>query len=180
VPLLSVAVVGGEVAPYPDAVTVSCVPLAIVFVPVKATVAAAPMTPRPTPLMGVSAVMTVAVPLQLAVPLLSVAVVGGVVAPVPSAVTVRCVPLAIVFVPVNITVAVAPETPLKLDRLQVWPAEPVIVPPEVYVGLLVAGEYVGSIPDVPPMPKLDRLQVWPFEPVIVPPEVYVGLVVAAE
>jgi nitrate reductase NapE component len=129
-PLLSVAVVGGVVAPYPDAVTVSCVPLAIVFVPVNGTVAVAPMTPEP-PGIAISEVMTFAVPLQVAVPLLNVAVVGAVVAPDPSAVTVSCVPLVIVFVPVNGTVAVAPVTPLKLDRLQVWPAEPVVVPPEV-------------------------------------------------
>jgi hypothetical protein len=83
------------------------------------------------PALGVSAVMTFAVPLQVAEPLLSVAVVGGVVAPYPDAVTVSCVPLAIAFVPVNGTVAVAPVTPLKLDRLQVWPAEPLVVPPEV-------------------------------------------------
>src|SRR5450755_4285789 len=94
VPLLNVAVVGGIVAPYPDAVTLSWVPLAIVFVPVNATVAAAPLTPRPEP-PAVSAVMTVAVPLQLAVPLPSVAVVGGVVAPYPDAVTFSWVPLAI-------------------------------------------------------------------------------------
>ena len=81
--------------------------------------------------LGASAVMTVAVPLQVAEPLLSVAVVGGVVPPVPDAVTVRCVPLAIVFLLVKATVAVAPVTPVKLDRLQVWPVEPVIVPPEV-------------------------------------------------
>ena len=81
--------------------------------------------------MLVSAVMTFAVPLHVAVPLLSVAVVGGVVPPDPSSVTVRWVPVAIEFVAVKITVAVAPLTPLKLERLQVWPAEPVIVPPEV-------------------------------------------------
>lgn len=81
-----------------------------------------------TPL--VSAVMTFAVPLQVAVPLLRVAVVGGVVPPDPAAVTVRWVPLAIVFPLVKATVAVAPVTPLKLVRLQVWPDEPLIVPPE--------------------------------------------------
>ena len=78
-----------------------------------------------------SAVMTVAVPLQVAEPLLSVAVVGGVAPPDPDAVTVRGVPLAIVFLLVKGTVAMAPVTPMKLDRLQVWPVEPVIVPPEV-------------------------------------------------
>lgn len=81
--------------------------------------------------LAASAVMTFAVPLHVAEPLLSVAVVGGVVPPEPEAVTVRWVPLAIVFVPVKATVAVAPVTPGKLDRLQVWPVEPVIVPPEV-------------------------------------------------
>ncbi len=81
--------------------------------------------------LGASAVMTFAVPLHVAEPLLSVAVVGGVVPPVPEAVTVRWVPLAIVFLPVKVTVAVAPVTPLKPDRLQVWPVEPEIVPPEV-------------------------------------------------
>ena len=70
------------------------------------------------------------VPLQVAVPLLRVAVVGGVVPPDPAAVTVRWVPLAIVFPLVKATVAVAPVTPLKLVRLQVWPDEPLIVPPE--------------------------------------------------
>jgi hypothetical protein len=35
----------------------------------------------------------------------------------------------------------------KFDRLQVWPDEPVIVPPDVYVGLSVVEEKVGSIPD---------------------------------
>jgi hypothetical protein len=75
--------------------------------------------------------MTVAVPLQVAEPLLSVAVVGAVDAPNPSAVTVSRVPVAIVFVPVNGTSAMAPVTPLKLDRVQVWSSEPVTVPPEV-------------------------------------------------
>ena len=84
--------------------------------------------------------MTVAVPLQLAVPLLSVAVVGGVVPPEPSDVIIRWVPGAITFVPVKTTVAVAPVTPLKLDRPHVWPVEPVIIPPVVYVGLFVTGE----------------------------------------
>jgi hypothetical protein len=75
--------------------------------------------------------MTFAVPVHVAVPLLNEAVVGGITPPVPEAVTLRWVPLAIALVPVNVTVAVAPVTPLKLDRLQVWPAVPVIVPPEV-------------------------------------------------
>jgi hypothetical protein len=170
VPLLSVAIVGGVVAPYPSAVTARCVPLAMAFWPVKATVAIAPMTPKPGLVTLVSAVMTVAVPLQVAVPLVSVAVVGGLVPPVPCAVIVRWVPLAIVFVLVKATIAVAPLTPLKLVKLQVWPAEPVIAPPEVYVGLLVVAEKTGSIPDPVDTPKSDSLQVWPFEPLIVPPE----------
>ncbi len=115
--------------------------------------------------------MTVAVPLHVAVPLPKVAVVGGVVAPYPEAVTVRTAPLTIVLAPVKVTVAVAPVTPLKLDKLQVCPAEPLIVPPEVYVGLFVTGLKVGSIPAVLGVVKFDRLQVWPEEPVIVPPEV---------
>jgi nitrate reductase NapE component len=131
VPVLSVAVVGGVVAPYPDAVTFRCVPAAIVFAPVKVTVAAAPTTEKPRPVLLISAVMTFAVPLHVAVPLPSVAVVGGVMPPDPSDVIVRCVPLAIVFVPVSATDAVAPVTPLKFDKLQVWPAEPVIAPPDV-------------------------------------------------
>ena len=131
VPLLSVAVVGGVVAPNPDAVTVRWVPLAIVFWPGQSYRGGRPHDAKPRPLFVVNAVMTLAVPLQVAEPLLSVAVVGGVVPPDPSAVIVRWVPLAIVFVPVNATVAVAPVTPLKSDRVQVWPAEPEIVPPEV-------------------------------------------------
>jgi hypothetical protein len=81
-----------------------------------------------TPL--VSAVCMVAVPLQVAVPLLNVACTGGVAAPYPGVVIVNCVPLAIVFLLVRGTVAVAPITPLKLLKLQVWPLEPVMVPPE--------------------------------------------------
>ena len=119
VPLLNVAVVGGVVAPYPEAVTFRCVPAAIVFAPVKVTVAAAPTTEKPRPVLLINAVMTLAVPLQVAVPLPSVAVVGGVMPPDPSDVMLRWVPLAIVSVPVSTTVAVAPVTPLKLDRLQV-------------------------------------------------------------
>ena len=119
VPLLSVAVVGGVVAPYPEAVTFSAVPLAIVFVPVRVTVAMAPTTLWPIPDTPVRAVMTFAVPLQLAVPLLSVAVVGGVDAPDPSDVMIRWAPLAMRFVAVKVTVAVAPVTPLKSDRPQV-------------------------------------------------------------
>ena len=57
-----------------------------------------------TPL-GVSAVITLAVPLPVALPLLSVAVVGGVVAPYPEFVTDRWVPLAMVLLPVKVTVA---------------------------------------------------------------------------
>jgi hypothetical protein len=98
-----------------------------------------------TPL--VIAVLTVAVPLQVAVPLLKVAVLGAIVAPCPGAVIVNCVPPAIVFEPVNATVAVAPVTPLKLDRSQVWPFDPLIVPPEVYVGVAVLEEYVDTIPE---------------------------------
>jgi hypothetical protein len=131
VPLLNVAVVGGVVAPYPEAVTFRWVPAAIVFAPVNVTVAAAPTTEKPRPVLLISAVMTLAVPLQVAVPLPSVAVVGGVMPPDPSDVMIRWVPLAIVFVPVSVTVAVAPVTPLKSDRPQVWPALPVIVPPDV-------------------------------------------------
>jgi hypothetical protein len=70
-----------------------------------------------TPL--VSAVCTLAVPLQVALPLLKVAVVGGLVAPYPAEVILNCVLLAIVFLLVSLTVAVAPITPLKLERLQV-------------------------------------------------------------
>src|SRR5208283_577709 len=140
VPLPNMAVVGAIVAPYPGDVTVRCVPLAIVFAPVKATVAAASMTLWPKPRLLASVVITSAVPLQLAVPLLSAAVVGAVVAPYPSVTIVSWVPLAIVFVAVKVTVAVALVTPLKLDRLQYCPTEPVIVPPEVYVGLFVTEE----------------------------------------
>ena len=125
------AVVGGVVAPYPEAVTVRWVPLAMVFADVKATVAAAPMTEKPSPLLVVSWVMTFAVPLQEAVPLPRVAVVGGVVAPEPSFVMDKRVPAAMVLALVNATVAVAPVTPLKPDRLQVWPVVPLIAPPEV-------------------------------------------------
>jgi Ni,Fe-hydrogenase III small subunit len=89
----------------------------------------APGTPAvSTPLL--SEVATFAVPLQVAVPLVSVAVVGGVVPPDPAFVMVSLVPLAIVFWLVKATVAVAPLTPLKFDRSQVCPVEPVIVPPE--------------------------------------------------
>jgi len=73
----------------------------------------------------------VAVPEQVAVPLDRVAVVGGAVAPVPAFVRSIGVPLAIVFVPVKVTVAVAPLEPLlKSLRVQVCPTVPVIVPPE--------------------------------------------------
>ena len=95
----------------------------------------------------VTSVWTTAVPLHVALPLLSVALVGGVLAPCPGAVMVSWVPLAIVFVPVNGTVAVAPITPLKLERSQVWPLLPVIVPPEVYVGVLVFDENVDWMPE---------------------------------
>jgi hypothetical protein len=115
--------------------------------------------------------MTLAVPLHVAVPLPKVAVVGAVVAPKPEFMIVNWVPLGIVFVPIKATVAVAPVTPLKFVRVQVWPPEPLIVPPEVYVGLVVSAEYVGFIPCEPPRLKFERLQVWPAEPVIVPPEV---------
>jgi hypothetical protein len=96
-----------------------------------AKIVVVPGVPAVTVLLGASAVITVAVPLQVAEPLLSVAVVGGVVPPDPDAVTVNGVPLAIVFLLVKATLAEAPVTPLKLVRLQVWPVEPVIVPPEV-------------------------------------------------
>ena len=56
------------------------VPLAIVFALVSATVAVAPVSVLAEPTVT-SCVLTVAVPLQVAVPLLSVAVVGGVVPP---------------------------------------------------------------------------------------------------
>ena len=82
-----------------------------------------------TPL--VICVCTVAVPLQVAVPLLKVAVVGGEVAPKPGEVIVNCVPEAIAFWLVRATVAVAFVTPVKLVRLQVWPLLPVMVPPEI-------------------------------------------------
>jgi hypothetical protein len=78
----------------------------------------------------VIAVCTDAVPLHVAVPSLRVALVGATVAPYPGAVIVNCVPLSIVSLLVNATVAVAPTTPLKLVRLQVSPFAPVIVPPE--------------------------------------------------
>ena len=139
----------------------------------------APITPKPG-MVVFSAVITLAVPLQLAVPLESVAVVGGLVPPDPSAVIVRWVPEAMVFAAVKTTVAVAPSTPLKLERLQFWPAEPVMLPPEVYVGLLVVGEKTGLIPDPVATPKLVKVQVWPVVPVVVPPEVYVGLFVVEE
>jgi hypothetical protein len=80
-----------------------------------------------------STVEIVAVPLQVAVPLPSVAVVGAADAPPPLAVIVRAVPDAIVFVPVSATVAVAVDESLKLARVHVCPAVPVIVPPLVYV-----------------------------------------------
>ena len=131
VPLLNVAVVGGVVAPNPDAVTFRCVPAAIVFDLVKVTVAVAPTTEKPSPVLLINAVMTFAVPLQVAVPLLSVAVVGGLIPPEPSDVMVKWVPLAMVFEPVSATLAVAPVTPLKLVRVQVWPVLPAIVPPDV-------------------------------------------------
>ena len=89
---------------------------------------------------AVIAVLTVAVPLHVAVPLLKVAVVGAMVAPYPGEVMVNCVPLAMVFEPVNATVAVAFVTPLKPERSQVWPFEPLMVPPEVYVGVAVLEE----------------------------------------
>jgi len=103
----------------------------MVFAPVSATVAIAPTTFSPLPMVLLRAVMTLAVPLQVAVPSVNVAVVGAVTPPVPSAVTVRMVPLAMVSVPVKATVAVASLTPLKLDKLQVWPVVPIIDPPEV-------------------------------------------------
>ena len=108
--------------------------------PVKVTVAMAPTTLWPIPDTPVRAVTTVAVPLHWAVPLIKVAVVGGVVAPDPSAVMIRWAPLAMIFVPVKVTVAAAPVMLLKFVRPQVWPCEPRIEPPEVYVGLFVTGE----------------------------------------
>ena len=66
---------------------------------------------------GAAVVTTVAVPEQFAVPFDSNAVVGGAVAPPPPEVMDSCVPLAIVLVPVKLTVAVAPTDPLlKLLR----------------------------------------------------------------
>lgn len=79
---------------------------------------------------GVRAVRIDAVPLHEAEPLLRVAVLGATVAPLPEFVIVRCVPLAIVLLLVSATVPVAPLTPLKSDKLQVCPEEPLMVPPE--------------------------------------------------
>ena len=74
----------------------------------------------------------VAVPLQVAVPLPSVAVVAALVEPYPVLVMVNAVPPAIVFVPVSVTVAVAPVLPLlNPESVHVCPALPVIDPPDV-------------------------------------------------
>ena len=73
----------------------------------------------------------VAVPEQVAVPLPKVAVVGAADAPDPREVITKAVPPAIVLVPVKATVAVAVDELLKLERVQVWVAEPVMVPPLV-------------------------------------------------
>ena len=141
VPFESVAMIGGAVAFRPPVTMVSAVPLAIVFALVKATVAVAPVelllkllrvqVCPVVPAIGPSQEVMVAVPEQVAVPLDRVAVVGGAVAPVPAFVRSIGVPLAIVFVPVKVTVAVAPLEPLlKSLRVQVCPTVPVIVPPE--------------------------------------------------
>ena len=80
--------------------------------------------PRVTP-------STDAVPEQVAVPLLAVAETAVPVhVPTPPFVTVMAVPLAIVFVPVRGTVAVAPVQLLPKDaRLHVCVADPVAVIP---------------------------------------------------
>ncbi len=62
-------------------------------------------------------VCTLAVPLQVAVPLLRVALVGATVAPNPGDVMVNCVPLSMVFLPVNATVAVAPRYTIKVGQI---------------------------------------------------------------
>jgi hypothetical protein len=142
VPLDSVANVGGEVAPTPPSVMLKRVELAIVFAPVKVTVAVAPVEPLLNMLTlqfcpGVptvkfpTVVAIVAVPEQIAVPFDNVAVVGEMAEPPPPAVITSAVPSAIVFAPVKATVAVAPVKPLlKPLRLHVSPADPAIDPPE--------------------------------------------------
>jgi hypothetical protein len=130
-PLDSVARVGGEVAPTPPSAILKRVELAIVFVPVKVTVAIAPLEPLlkvftlqfcpAEPMVRFSTIEAiVAVPEQVAVPFDSVAAVGDEVAPSPPAVMATGVPPAIVLDPVKVTVAAVPVDPLlKLLRVQV-------------------------------------------------------------
>jgi hypothetical protein len=142
VPLDSMARVGGEVAPAPPSEMLKRVEAAIVFAPVNVTVAVAPLEPllkmltlqfcpaEPTVKFAKTDAI-VAVPEQVAVPFDKVAVVGDMVAPSPPAVMASAAPPAIVFVPVKATVAVAPVKPLlKPLRLQVWPVDPAMDPPE--------------------------------------------------
>jgi hypothetical protein len=139
----STAVVGGVVALTPPSARVSGVPSAIVFVPVKTTVAVAPVEPllnvvrlqvppaAPTVVLARTDA-TFTVPEQVAVPLESVAVVGAALAPEPPFTKTKGVPLAIAFAPVKATVAEAPEEPLlKPLTWQVCPSVPWIDPPDV-------------------------------------------------
>ena len=74
----------------------------------------------------------VAIPEQVAVPFESVAEVGAADAPAPPAVMDSEVPLEIAPAPVNVTVAIASMEPLLNPlRVQVCPAYPEIVPPDV-------------------------------------------------
>jgi hypothetical protein len=95
-------------------------------------------------------VTIVAVPEQVAVPFESVAVVGGKEAPEPPAEIFSAVPLAIVFAPVRKIVAVAPVKPLlKPFTTQVFPAAPVIVPPDTYSAPVMLPVKTGGAPKVP-------------------------------
>lgn len=144
-------------APMPPAVMVRGAPVAIAFVPVKATVAVAPVEPLKrvrlqvcpaVPKMGPTAI--VMGPVQVAVPFESVAVVGCAVAPEPTTEMLSWVPLAIVFAPVKATDAVAPVKPLlKPLTTQVCPADPVIVPPDTYSAAVRLPEKTGGAVKVP-------------------------------
>ena len=74
----------------------------------------------------VNVVVTDAVPEQVAVPLDSVAEVGAGLALTPPAEIASGVPLAMVFAPVRVAVAMVPEPVLKPLRVQVCPAVPLI------------------------------------------------------
>jgi len=82
-----------------------------------------------------------AVPLQVAVPLDRVAVNGAAVYPLPGVTIVIAVPRLMVLVPVRVTDPVAPLpapfAEMKLSE-QVSFCAPVIVPPELYVALVMA------------------------------------------